>query len=482
LPTLGTSVDPMDYLDALVYRWRWIVVPLFLGMVGAVGAAYYFPKQYRSSTLIMVESEKIPTNFIPQMSTVQPRDKVQNIQQEVYSRTRIEKIVDELNPYPELNHLSRAQLVENIRSKISLQVRGGDAFTIEYTDNNPQRAQQIASRLASLFIEETTRDRARQVEGASAFIDAQLKQTRQELERQEASLRGYKERYMGQLPEQLNANLATLQRMQLEQQSLSEAIRGAKDRKALMEKRYADESELFRLRAAALAADGTRPESDSPQVRLAQLKAEMATLRSRYTEQHPEVRHITSRIERMEKYLASLPPPSEAGGALASVPREEGPLSQLKSQVLAAQLDIQNLERRLAEVSGAIGSYQRRVEAAPKVEEELQALLRDYQRLSDYYSKLLSTRLEANTAGAVEKQWRGQQFRILDPADFPERPYFPDKRMFLLYGALAGLGAGVGLAFLREFFDHSVKNARDLQGLLPDYPLLVGIPRVSARG
>jgi polysaccharide chain length determinant protein (PEP-CTERM system associated) len=473
----------MDYLDALVYRWRWVFVPLVLGMIGAVSAAYYLPKQYRSSTLIMVESEKIPSNFIPQMSTVQPRDKMQTVQQEVYSRTRIEKIVDELNPYPELGQVSRAGVVEHIRSKISIRLRGGDAFTIEYTDQDPHRAQQIAARIASLFIEETTRERTRQVEGASAFIEAQLKQTRGELERQEASLRAYKERYMGMLPEQLTANLATLQRLQLEQQSVTEAIRGAKDRRALLERRYLDEAALIRLRA--VAPDGTpQPELDSPHARLAQLKAEMASLRSRYTEQHPEVRHMALRIDKLEKYIATLPPPSADGTTPTSaIPVHlQGPLADLRSQIIAAALDVQKLERRLQEIGAEIGAYQRRVEAAPKVEEELQALLRDYKRLSDYYSSLLSTRLEANTAGAVEKQWRGQQFRILDPADFPESPVFPSKRLFLVYGALIGLGIGIGLAFLREFFDHSVKSARDLEGLLPEYPLLVGVPRVSARG
>ena len=98
-----------------------------------------------------------------------------------------------------------------------------------------------------------------------------------------------------------------------------------------------------------------------------------------------------------------------------------------------------------------------------------------------YYAQLRSRKLEAQTAGDVEQRWDEDQFRILDPAQLPEKVSYPDPSLFLLVGTGAGLGAGLGLGFLLEVLDSSVKSQRQLEVLLP-YPVVLTLPLMKPSG
>lgn len=478
---LGLPQNPMEYLDILVMRWPWVVVPLLLGVCLSEVAMRYAETQYRSSTLIIVESEKIPRDFIPQLTTSEVRDRLQTVQQEILARPRIERILEELDPYPVRGSATQADLIELIRKRTNVGLRGRDAFIIEYTDNNPERAQQLAGRLASLFIEETSGAREKQVEGANVFIERRLDEAKAQLEEVEASLRALKRRYMGMLPEQLNANLGTLQRLQMEQQSVREAVRAAKDRKALLERQHSIQLEMMDPESRLLPSSPTgdaRP-SNVKHGELDQLEAELMELRKRYTDEHPDVETLRSRIDSIRQAnKVETPEPDGEGPASSDAPLSLI-LAELETQVAAAEHDVEKLETREAEIEKGIQEYQHRVEMVPKVEQELRALERDYAMIDRYYTELLSTKLQAETAGAVERQWKEEQFRILEPAQLPEVPIYPKRSTFLSLGFLIGLGAGLGLALLVELLDHSIKDVTQLEALVP-YPLLLTLPHIPA--
>jgi polysaccharide chain length determinant protein (PEP-CTERM system associated) len=438
---------------------------------------------YKSRTVVMVESDSIPRGLIPRVPTEQQEDRLRNVGQEVLARPKLERIVDELSPYPELMaSAGRAYVVELIRTRTEIGVRGGDVFVIEYIDTEPARAQQIATRLASLFIEETTGARERRVQGANEFIDRQLEETRQEMEKLEASLRALKQRYMGMLPEQLGANLSTLQRLQMEQQSVGDKLVSAKERKNMLERQLAIQVEMNEPEAQLLPSV---PEEGPPRTvsergsELRLLRAQAAALQERYTDEHPDVVAIKARIRRLESAIASEPESVTTSGEPADMLSQESLiLSELQIQIAAADREIQSLRQEEIDIRGEIRKYQTRVEMIPQVEQELQAIERDHSMVSSYYSQLMNQKLQTETAGDVERRWKEDQFRILDPAQLPTSPVYPRKSIFLAVGSLAGLGLGIGLAFLREFFDHSIKYTRELEAVLP-YPLVMTLPHIS---
>ncbi|GMR24120.1 MAG: hypothetical protein BMS9Abin37_2623 [Acidobacteriota bacterium] len=492
---------PGEYLDILRFRWYWIVIGLVLGAVGSQIVVRFVPERYVSRTVVLVEGDTIPDRFIPRMSTAHARDRLRTINEEILARPRIERILDDLNPYPELTDQPRAEIVDMIRSRAGIGLRGKEAFVVEYTDTDPQRAQQMASRLASLFIEQTSGDRAAQALDANQFIQTQLEETKRDLESVEARLGAVKTRNMGMLPRQLDANLATLQRFELQRQSIEVQIRSAMDRRTLIERqltlqRQMNEPEAQLVPTIPSAGMQTAVEPSN----LSQLKQYLAVLRTRYTDEHPEVQTTLARIARLEreKPIAEPPAPDVFAGSeplsldgdLADQPPEAPTdvaepntfstdimVTDLRAQLAAANQDIRAMQADSSRIRQKIAEYQARVEKIPEVEQELQSLERDYSLISKYYSELLSRKLEAETAGAVEREWQ-EQFSIIDPAQVPESASFPSASLFLLAGTAMGLGAGVLGAFLLEVLDPSVKSLRELEALLP-YPVLLTVPQIK---
>ena len=261
---------------------------------------------------------------------------------------------------------------------------------------------------------------------------------------------------MGQLPEQVPANLATLQRLQLEQQTVSESLRKATDALLFLENT-----------APAPAVVAATPAPDP----LTGMKAALAQLRTRYTEAHPDVKALAARVELLEAAQRAerpaLPPVDPAAIALAQ--RKRG-----------AAIELQTLKGRLAEVDQRIAAFQARVEAAPRREQEILVLTRDYQKLGENYAHLLAKKLDAEMAARLEQQQGGRQFRILDPASLPERPSFPDRKLFVLVGAIAGILLGTGLAVAVDSLDPTLKDANEAAAVL-GLPLLAVIPFVPPK-
>jgi uncharacterized protein involved in exopolysaccharide biosynthesis len=148
-----------------------------------------------------------------------------------------------------------------------------------------------------------------------------------------------------------------------------------------------------------------------------------------------------------------------------------------RAQLQAASQEVEKLSARQADLERRIATIRARVEETPRTEQELSNLTRDYNKLSDNYTALLSKQLEAQMAGRLEQRWKGDRFRVLDPAHLPEKPDSPRPKRIIALGLLAGLFAGLGLALLLEILDPTVKDVQQLETLLP-YPVLARIPHL----
>jgi hypothetical protein len=108
-------------------------------------------------------------------------------------------------------------------------------------------------------------------------------------------------------------------------------------------------------------------------------------------------------------------------------------------------------------------------------------VLRDYENVRRSYQTLLDKRQEAKIAESLERRQKAEIFRVLDPANFPERPYQPDRALLILMGIAGGLAAGIGLAVFREQLDASIKTEADLVEASTGIPMLAVVPFVAPR-
>jgi succinoglycan biosynthesis transport protein ExoP len=450
------------FLHAPLRRPLLVVGPWAAVLLLSVVAVFMLPKKYMSSALVLIESEKVPESFIPNVATRDPGQRLEAVRPEILSRTRLERVLEETRPYPAL---SRTQAVDRMRASTFVSLSGNDGFTISFYHGDPLKAQEVTDRLARLFIEETIKSREQQVEGAIDFLVTQVRDARTELEKKDAALRHYKEEHMGRLPSQLETNLATMQILQREAQTVEESLLFAREKRDALARAVG--------RSSAAASSGTPPAAGSAE--LTDLNRQLAMLRARYTELHPDVESLRSRMARVEAGLVEAR--QAAGPADAGPPRDDPSVQVTRDQLQRADLEVRKLEDRQRDLETRVALTRVNVEDTPRTEQELATLTRDYEKLNDNYTALLSKQLEAQLSGRLEQRWKGDRFRMLDPASLPEKPVFPKPPLFVALGIVLGLFVGLAASLVAEYLDPTVKDSEVLQAV-QGYPVMASIPHL----
>ena len=461
-------------LDVARRRAWLIVIPALLVGIGAALVIRALPNLYRSETLILVVPQRVPESYVRSTVTARIEDRLQAISQQILSRTRLEQIVSDFNLYAKerADQQLMEDIVETMRTRdIGVDIIKGDAFRVSYQANDPRVAMRVTERLASLFIDESLRDREVLAEGTSQFLATQLDEARRQLVLNENKLQEFQRLHNGELPAQMDSNLQGQHNAEMALQTLGESLNRDREQRLLLERRVTDIIEApEEPKAAAVEArpaDGTKTLAEELQLAQQALLA----LELKLKPEHPDVRKQRRSVEelqrrvdaqKLEATLTSRP----AGAMVVMDPAKRRRLTDARAEL--ENLDRQ-LQSKLAEESrlrGLVGMYQARIEAAPVREAELAALTRDYETLQQSYRSLLQKKEESQISANLEKRQIGEQFKILDPARMPEKPASPDRARLYLIAALAAIAIGLGLAALAEFFDKSLRNEADVRAAL----------------
>ena len=490
-PAKNFTLD--EYLEILRRRMWYIIIPFVLVMAGASIYAIIAPREYKASTLVLVSPQSVPEDFVHATVTSRVEERLQSIAQEVMSRTRLETIMTEFRLYEkERKNLSKEEVVELMRKNIQVELptkkdeRG--SFAISFINDNPNTAMAVANRLSSLFIEENLKIREQQASGTTEFLTNELAASKAKLAHMEASVTQYKRRFMGGLPEQRDTNLKILDQMQNQNQRISESIRAAEDRKLFIQKQLTD----MDMPASMPVAAGSGKDSQSSikpsltqkdagsavaadtggtyETKKDKLKRELEDLRTKYTDNHPDVLAMKKKLADLEKNKYTY------DNDIKSDPRYK----ELKNQLMITSLEIKRLHDESASVSAQINKYMGRVEQTPAREQDMAAMLREYESTKVAYETLMKKSQGAEQAENLEKRQKGEQFKIIDPARVPEEPFSPNIPKILLISLFAGLAGGMALAFIREQMDRSFHDAADVE-LSLGIKVLATIPKIEEK-
>ena len=472
------AVDPQDFLKpsfiiGLIKKWRWlIIVPLFATIAVGIILAIKLPKVYEASTLILVQSQKVPTAYVRSLITDDIDERMSSLQHQILSRSNLEKIIHNLNLYEsgEKTGMFMEDKINALRKNIQVRTtrspgRRGEtnSLRISHRGENPKMVMQVTNALASGFIDENLKVREAAAIGTSDFLDSELNIMRTRLEKKEKEIEIFRTRYMGELPEQLETNLRILDRLQEQLISSQENLRSALGRLAIAQ----NQASTGLLQAGAPSGAAT---AEPNPLDINALKTELARIQSRYTERHPDVVKLKKRIKDLEQSDGA----SSSTAAAASLPREPFQVTELRNE-------IQYIRNTIERTSADIRRHEKLVESTPKREQELQALKRDYEDLQTSYSSLLNRKLEAEIALNMEMKQKGEQFQIIDRARLPARPIRPNMPQLLLMTIAAGCGLGCGLIFLAEFIlNNSFRSPKDVDEIL-QLPTLTVIPFIESK-
>ena len=470
--------DIQKYINIAIKRKWWIIIPFLIVLLGGFTYLLVTPRIYEAETLILVQQQRVPEDYVQPIVSSTVADRLRTIEQEVTSRTNLESIISQYGLYEESGKvMSMDAKVEKFRKVININVtntgRSSDetnAFTISFRCEDPKKAMDVTNTLAYNFISENVKIREEQALGTSTFLSDELESVEERLKNKEEELKEYKERYMGGLPEQLQTNETILQRLQMNLEQLNANLRDAENRRI----------ELLKEVNAASAALPSQPiqeiETSSLEDDLASKKNELASLESRYTQNHPDVISLRETIAALRKEIAASKAQSESSADEVTGDTTEASIDQtLRHQLQEINIDIANYKANIEDTNAQIKLYQRKVEDTPKREQELLSLNRDYDNLRELYNSLLNRKLEAELAVSMEKKQKGEQFKIIDTAKIPTIPVEPEMRKIALMTLLLGLGLGCGLAYLMEMMDTSYRIPDDVEKGI-QLPILATLP------
>ena len=482
------EMDLKDYMGILQRRWPLIVALVVLGGGSGFAVLHFVPKRYTSQTVVLVQQPTVPDDYVKPVVSDATGARLASMQQEIMSRSRLEPVIRQLGLFPEsINQEPMGDLVARLQSAITVtpvvamadtRANGLPGFNVSVTFEDPRQAQQICSSITSLFIGENQQLHQQQAEETTDFIAKQLDGAKAKLDEQDAKLADFQRRNMGTLPDDTGTNLNVLSGLNSQLEAGTETLARERQDKTFQE------SVLTQQVAAWQALhSGNGNNAETNEERLAALQDQLTALKSKYTDDYPDVIKTKNDIATLTKAIAQADAQRKTTGAdkPAVAALEPAQIQTLRAQIRQIDENIKQGEAKQAEIQERINKYQARVESIPAVDQQYKQLTRDYQTALEFYNGLLKERDQSAMATDLEKRQQGEQFRILDAANLPDAPSYPKKSTFLLGGFGGGLALGLALTLLLEMQDASFRNEKDVEAVLR-MPVLAMIPAIKPPG
>jgi polysaccharide chain length determinant protein (PEP-CTERM system associated) len=481
-----TQIKP-DYIIDVLIRGRWfLIVPLCISLTLGLGMTLTANKTYEAGTMILVQPQRVPTSYIRSVVSSSIGERISTISQQVLSRSNLEQIIDQFGLYEDSTDMYQEDKIAGLRKRIKVKierVRGGsEAFSISFTGSEPQRVMRIANTLASYFMDENLKVREAQAIGTSEFLDSELEKTKKRLEEKEQKLAAFRAKNLGGLPDELEANLRTLDRMQQQLTDKTTLLRETKNSIGVIDSQI---SQLTGTGTDDGSGQGFEVPLSEDEQALETAQNHYEALLLRYTEKHPDVQKIKKSIEKLKQNIEKAKTDKTNAGdepVDVATARRNPTVNSLMVQRTQLKSDVTTLQKEVDDIQARMKVYQQRVEDTPKRELELQSLKRDYGNIQDVYNSLLDRKLEAELSVNMEKKQKGEQFRILDHARLPEKPISPNVKMMFLLSIAGGLGVGGGVLFLKELLSFSVIRRDDQIETELGLPILASIPPLEKPG
>src|SRR5438094_220605 len=443
-------------------RLKVILIPALLAPLAGFLISFALPPKYTSQSLIVVEEQKVPEGYVKPVVTEDVGQRIATMQQQVLSRNRLQPMIDRLGlakgrTVDEAVDEIRANIsIEQVETDLTPPTAGGTTkkkkpgqastvpgFYVNFTASSPKEAQDICSGLTSMLLEENLKLREAVAQNTTAFLSRQLEQAKRDIDDQDSKLAAFKKQYMGQLPGDEENNLKILMGLN---------------------------SQL----------DANTQSPNNPQTleqQLASLQSQLITLQARYTDDHPDVAKTKADIAEVKRKLdelnsAAAQNPQANDKASGSEPPE---IRQLRLQVHQYDQIIAQATRDQQRLQEQIRAYQGRVALSPAVEEQYKLLTRDYDTAQRFYNDLLAKKSQSAMQTDMERGQQGEQMRLLNPANLPDAPSFPNRWLFTGGGLGAGLAIGLALALWMELRDKSIRTEQDVLAAM-ELPMLVSLP------
>lgn len=466
------GVTSIKDLVVILKRRTWsIVLPAASIFVVAVVLAFTLPPVYRSESTILIEDQEVPRDFVSTTVTSFADQRLQSINQRIMGTTKLLEIINRFGLYPELkNKWTTEEIIAKLRKDIKFKTISADvidprsgqvrpatiAFSLSYEGKNPQVVQRVANDLASLYLEENLSVRTRQSQGTTNFMEDEMKSVQSQMADTDSKIAIYKQKNVNTLPELAQVNLSSFDSTEREVVGLNYQLR------TLQERESSIESQLVAIPTDAATQD---------KARLSELRVRLVELKSRFTDEHPDVIKTRSELAELMKQLRA------SGQDTADNKPDNPAYITLSSQLASIRSEITSTKRHIETFNKKRDELRQRIAATPGVEEGYKNILLQRNNLQMKFDDLSKKFMEAKVSSGMEKEQKGERFTLIDAARLPEKPIKPNVPAILLIGLVLGIGSGIGLAAINEQSDDTMRIPETL-ARATSYPVLASIPEI----
>jgi len=496
------SVDGLlEQVKSIIFYRKWVIILVsIIAIPVLLFAGLKIPNKYRVRTTILVIPQKVSSDYVTPIIPLSSR--LKTITQEIMSRNRILRLMTELGMVKKIKTQGEIEKrIIQIRAMIDLRVmesKESSSFEIVCTGKEPKVIRDVANTAASIFIDETLKRNFQQARTTTQFLDDELIAIRTELEVKEKEVSDFKRKHLGELPQQQDALLSTLNRLQGQIQSINDILLETEKQKkmllgireqALDEQKSREQKE--RISGIDTLEYSLGPMASSQERALAGLQKRLEDLKIRYSDAWPEVVRIKKKIFDAENTLRredskkqlfeNKKKTNDASSQKMAVKYGNSKaVNSIENNLKSITIKLEELLAKRKKLEKLYSKVQRRVENIPSRGIALTKLSRDYNIIQGTYQSLLRKKMDAQLSENLVERQQGERFTILDSAVLPTSPYFPKFPMILGGSVGGGVLLGIGFAILLTVMDSSFRNVSELKHRL-GYHVIASIPHITKK-
>ncbi|WP_395334446.1 lipopolysaccharide biosynthesis protein [Novosphingobium sp. BL-8H] len=437
----GIGIYPREILAMLQRRWRWLIVPLVLGLLAACTAIALRKPVYLSAATLLIDSPQIPTTLVASPLTDIADERIAKIRQQIVSRDSLAGLIRANDLYPAVRgKIDAPALLEIMRNDIGVDLvaanqgrNGGStiAFTLSYKYADPHKAQAVTEQLTRMFLVEDKRFRTEQATGTASFLEHRSEELRRQLSALEDKRRDVEARYAGALPSDVALSSQSSSALRAEISRTDSETQGIIQQNGMLASRQQELSQ-----SPPPGTDGLR----TAEVRLAQLQ-------STHSDTFPDVIAAKAEVERQKTLVSENPIPTS---------------NLVQTEIAAGRNRIDVLASRRSELVRTMAELDRRAAQAPEAAYELNMIEREYDNIKRQYDSLREKQLDAQVAANLQTEDKGERFTVVDQPNLPLEPLGAKPILLLMMGVIGGGGLGLFLIFVYEFANGTIHGEHTL--------------------
>jgi polysaccharide chain length determinant protein (PEP-CTERM system associated) len=469
-----------------IWRRKWVAAGI-CWLVCLIGwpTVFRIPNTYESSARVYVDVDSLLTPLLRGIAVeTNPLQQLDYMQRTLLSRPNLEQVIHlaDLDAQARTPRDKEA-LLTSLAREVRVGLQGSNLFNIAFQDSDPVEAKNVVKAVLTVFSEASAGNNRADMDNARRFLEEQIASYEKQLRAAEVRRAQFRETYGNILPD---ANVPRLDQARDQVEKLKLQIDDTQARRDSIAKEMEATSQFLSIdQAAAIVIRDGGSQLSQKQLELQNAERRLTDLQSRYTDDFPDVVSLKRDIAALKADITK--DGKDKKGGSGSDPdaarRSQIPnpvYQQLKMRLVDADGDLASLHRQFDFAKDQEKHIADAVKAAPGIDLQAQNLDRDYDVLKKNYQELVARREAANMAQAADTQADKVQFRIVDAPQVPLLPISPNRPILYSAVLVAGLGAGLGAAFLLVQLDRSFSTLSSLRSF--GLPVLGSISRVNLFG